>query len=146
MSTSLDSRICKRCGTNKPITSFTKNKQSKDGYRIICKDCDAPRLRAWRQSAGKLYIKRKARQDHVQKQYGLDSHEYGILLNACDRKCEICGTFEADTSYGTLYVDHSHSSNKVRGMLCQACNTGLGNFKDDIKLLLKAVSYLETKV
>lgn len=30
----------------------------------------------------------------------------------------------------------------VRGILCNDCNKGLGNFKDNIDLLLNAVSYL----
>lgn len=40
-------------------------------------------------------------------------------------------------------MDHNHESNKFRGMLCNHCNRGLGNFKDNIEILKKAILYLE---
>lgn len=35
-----------------------------------------------------------------------------------------------------------NNSKKVRGLLCQQCNTGLGMFKDNIKYLESAIDYL----
>jgi len=32
---------------------------------------------------------------------------------------------------------------KVRGPLCGSCNNGLGRFKDSVKLLERAIEYLE---
>ena len=39
-------------------------------------------------------------------------------------------------------IDHDHSTGKLRGLLCHQCNVGLGNFKDSIYLLFKAMLYL----
>ena len=50
--------------------------------------------------------------------------------------CTICG--ENDD----LVVDHDHKTNKIRGMLCNHCNRGLGHFKDDPDLLEYARIYL----
>ena len=41
-----------------------------------------------------------------------------------------------------LVVDHDHKTNKIRGMLCNRCNQGLGQFKDDPELLEYARIYL----
>ena len=41
-----------------------------------------------------------------------------------------------------LVVDHDHSTNEIRGLLCSNCNTGLGMFKDSTELLEKASNYL----
>lgn len=52
--------------------------------------------------------------------------------------CAICGT-----SKGTLCVDHCHTTGKVRGMLCGACNKGIGMFYDNVLFLKNAIAYLE---
>lgn len=55
-------------------------------------------------------------------------------------ECAIC------EKTGKLFIDHCHSSKKIRGVLCQQCNFGLGNFKDDPALLAKAIAYLGNPV
>ncbi len=54
-----------------------------------------------------------------------------------DGRCFIC-----EQPMEQINVDHCHDSNVVRGLLCKSCNTGLGNFKDDIKRLRRAITYL----
>lgn len=51
-------------------------------------------------------------------------------------RCAVCGEEKK------LHVDHCHDTGKVRGMLCFACNTGIGKLKDDPDLLLAAHRYL----
>jgi hypothetical protein len=57
------------------------------------------------------------------------------------RKCAVCGKSFTTTKH--THADHKHSKPpQPRGILCMNCNYGLGNFKDDPKLLAKAISYL----
>lgn len=42
-----------------------------------------------------------------------------------------------------LVVDHCHASGKIRGLLCDLCNRGIGHFNDSVELLYKAIKYLE---
>jgi len=51
--------------------------------------------------------------------------------------CEICGKIEKIT------IDHNHKTKKFRGLLCRICNLGLGAFKDDKNIVLKAFNYLQ---
>jgi hypothetical protein len=41
-----------------------------------------------------------------------------------------------------VHVDHCHISGKVRGVLCQNCNLGLGHFHDTPEKLERAAAYL----
>jgi hypothetical protein len=53
--------------------------------------------------------------------------------------CAICqGTFE-----DTPCVDHCHASDKVRGLLCHACNKMLGFARDNAEVLRTAAAYLD---
>jgi hypothetical protein len=44
----------------------------------------------------------------------------------------------------TAHVDHDHVTGEVRGLLCHACNIGIGGLRDSIALLKNAVAYLES--
>lgn len=60
--------------------------------------------------------------------------------------CDICGvvlTFEDKAGRTRACADHNHKTEMPRGILCGACNIGIGNLKDSIDLLKKAVGYLE---
>lgn len=72
--------------------------------------------------------------------YGMTVEEWEILFDSQDRSCAICST----TEFGKRRpnVDHCHNSTRVRGILCNKCNQGLGLFNDDPELLKKASKYI----
>lgn len=76
--------------------------------------------------------------------YGITIEDRERKLQEQDYKCAICG-FEFDylTKARKPYIDHSHLTNQVRGILCQGCNLALGGFKDSIESCLKAAEYLK---
>ena len=59
-----------------------------------------------------------------------------LALLASEPVCPICGR-------PTEVVDHDHSTNTVRGMLCHKCNRGIGFLNDDPALVQKALDYLK---
>jgi hypothetical protein len=71
------------------------------------------------------------------KSQGIDVKEAIDIFNT-QKTCQIC-----EDSPASLHLDHCHATNKVRGMLCQPCNLGLGYYKDNPTLLRKAADYLE---
>ena len=71
----------------------------------------------------------------------LELSPYEFMLKNQSGVCAIC---EKKCSSGrALAIDHDHSTNKVRGLLCNRCNRGLGMFMDDPKLLSTAALYLK---
>lgn len=81
----------------------------------------------------------KIRNKNYKDRYGITLDDYNDMLTAQDYRCYLCGTHNEESK---LYVDHCHTTKTVRKLLCQHCNSGLGHFKDDPKVMKKAIDYL----
>lgn len=90
-----------------------------------------------RESKKRTYASR--RDTLLKNRYGVQAFSYDELAQKQDNKCAICGTTPENKR---LDLDHCHSTKKIRGLLCNNCNRGLGHFKDNPKLLNNAISYL----
>ena len=100
----------------------------------------------------KKYIeknKEKIAASRRKRAYGLLPEDYDDMLKKQNNKCKICLVDFNDEALTftdgrcIASVDHCHTTNKVRGLLCSLCNRGLGHFKDNIKLLTQAINYLK---
>ena len=79
---------------------------------------------------------------YLKKQYNLTLEQYNEIYKKQNGKCAICDKKHTDGNK-RFAVDHDHTTRKIRGLLCQNCNIGLGNFQDNIKYLKKAAKYLK---
>lgn len=77
--------------------------------------------------------------------YGLSSNDYNLILKQQNGSCAICGISQSELKgrFKNLCVDHCHTTGKVRGLLCQGCNRGIGLLKDNVSVLEKAASYIK---
>lgn len=114
--------ICTRCKAEKPATAefFPLHNKKRNGLDSWCRACRAEYRNA--NCRGKFR--------------GVISDELLADIKATVTECVICGNEEP------LVVDHDHKTGKVRGMLCNHCNRGLGHFRDDPELLEFAAQYL----
>jgi hypothetical protein len=67
--------------------------------------------------------------------------QYNQIFTNQNGCCAICDKHQSDEPRA-LAVDHDHETGKVRGLLCNNCNRGIGHLKDSEETLLKAASYL----
>lgn len=106
----------------------------------MCKTCDKDAVLR----AVKWYNENKEWVKHKQllSKYGIGYDEWLILKEIQDYKCNICNKDLSSDRMGTN-VDHCHNTGKVRGILYNCCNLGLGKFKDNKELLKEALEYLE---
>lgn len=113
---------CTRCKVAKPATAeaFPLHNKKKNGLDSWCRTCRA------------TYRNENCRGKHRD----VISDAALVDLKATVTQCVICG------DGGKLVVDHDHQTGKVRGMLCNHCNRGLGHFRDDPTLLEFAAQYL----
>lgn len=149
-------KYCPDCSTMKPVDCFHKMASHKDGIHVICKECSSKRQKAYyekNKEVLKAKVRERNRLPHVisskrnrnlQVNYGITDSEYQGLLKEQNGCCAICGISQSDLSY-KLYVDHSHETGKVRGLLCKHCNTAIGLFKDKESIMQRAISYLRGK-
>lgn len=123
---------CPKCGEQKPLSEFSKDKNRKLGVRVYCKSCSKLNPKE-RKQYNKTY--------QLKSLYGLTNEKYEILKASQKSNCAICQE-NLDDGFGT-HVDHCHKTNVVRGILCRKCNLGLGHFKDNADILKSAVKYLK---
>lgn len=87
-----------------------------------------------------------SRNTHLKNTMGISLKIYEELLAAQRGVCAICGNVETALGRGgaikPLAVDHCHTTGRVRGLLCYACNTMLGFSKDNVTVLQTAINYL----
>lgn len=90
-------------------------------------------------AANKEKIAARARE----KKYNITPEGWEAMFLAQDKKCALCGTDTPRGKGNQWHTDHCHFSGKVRGILCQPCNTALGLFGDNSHTLAQAIHYLE---
>jgi Autographiviridae endonuclease VII len=76
---------------------------------------------------------------HLRKNYGMNELAYELRFKQQRGKCAIC---KNTTPKRRLCVDHDHRTQEIRGLLCTACNRGLGFFQDEPEILKAAIRYL----
>lgn len=149
-------KICNKCNIVKTEEDFYKYKQKngKINTHNQCKKCkldserntiDKDRVKAYKL---KYYLANKHKAvEYNLRQYNLTLSEYNILLESQNYVCKICKKTETSKSCGgnqkLLSVDHCHITGRVRGLLCQKCNTSLGILNEDINILTNMIIYLK---
>jgi hypothetical protein len=128
--TSMDIYKCKGCEESKPADCFPKDYRNKNNLNSKCKDCERKRKRKNRRF-NKMLV-----------DCGATHNLYEKLLEEQKGACAICGTVPSE-SERSLCLDHCHSKNKIRGLLCHKCNRILGQWNDNIDTLESAIFYLK---
>lgn len=159
---------CFSCGFSLPVTPeyFYRNKTKKDGLSGQCIECK----KAWKKSPAGIKSAQKARKRYKstlkgkkmkkkeQKRYNKSDSKknsrlkclYGITLGKKldlyvmqSGRCAIC---KQAIALDEIVVDHSHKTDKVRGLLCDRCNIGIGCLKDSPEILRNAIKYLKNDI
>ena len=74
-----------------------------------------------------------------------DKKKWGELKpNHVNFECPICKKVTIPGVTSKVVLNHDHATGIPSGWICDSCNTGLGRFKDDIKILKQAIDYLES--
>lgn len=120
-------RFCKRKGHDTELTGRYSTGS--------CAECGRETSRQWNvDNPGRI------RARNIQRLYGLTRAEYDAMVIAQGGVCAVCGRGPQRTE---LCIDHDHETGRVRGLLCQHCNRGLGLLGDDATLMRKLADYVD---
>jgi hypothetical protein len=127
---------CGGCKDFLPLEDFHKNKLRPSGLDSRCRNCGKDR--------------------RLMNLYGISLEEYNSRLKAQNNSCAICHLKETEIDPRSgmikfLHVDHDHAccpgvkscGKCLRGLLCSRCNTAIGQFNDNKRLLIKAIQYIQ---
>lgn len=129
-------KICKKCGLSFNLDCFQKDITKKEGVRPECKTCTASNRKS-------RYSKTITRQRNLEKNFGKGVVDtYKEMFEEQGGVCAICKSPE-NGRYVHLSIDHCHNTSKIRGLLCNNCNRGIGLLKDSPLFLREAANYVE---
>lgn len=127
-----DGRECTRCRKFKSYDNFPKRNNRSIGVQSVCTKCVVIS-----NSIRKGNNPDKYRDLHYKKKYKSSIKEFMDILDSQGGMCAICKTYQHK-----MCMDHCHETMKIRGILCDRCNRGIGLLKDDPNVLLSAYDYL----
>lgn len=111
-------RICTKCGGEFPATvKYFRKRYSgeRKGLHTECKECGKKRDKL-------RYNNKKSRSWYYKRKYGITIKDYNKMFTEQEGKCWMCSKHPTEFNK-KLSVDHNHDTGKVRGLLCQGCNT-----------------------
>lgn len=144
-------RTCSICKTEKNNVDFKL--KSNGCLSSFCVNCSAIYQKEY-QKRNKEKIKEKKKSYHTQTKeyrrwytikmrYGITKEEYENMLLKQKGGCAICEkTKSGHNNTDKMVVDHCHKTKKVRGLLCNRCNTLLGLIDDNPMFMKNVFDYL----
>ncbi|KKN64875.1 hypothetical protein LCGC14_0487090 [marine sediment metagenome] len=160
-------KYCSRCDTRKSTGGFYRDRRRKDGLNIYCRECVSQQMKEYRKknpdknrrdrknyrqkNRGEINRKKRVyrktdrgrelkRRSELRCFYHMTLEQHRQLYENQKGRCGIC---RETLLYREVCTDHNHKTGEVRGLLCNHCNTGLGQFRDDPIKLKRAIKYLQ---
>lgn len=140
----LAEKLCPKCGETFPMAKFYFNKKL-SRYDSWCKGCKRMVNRIARRVN---YTRERGRKENLRQNYGITVQQYEEMLVAQGGVCLVCGQPETAMNGRTkeiqnFHVDHCHTTGRVRGLLCQACNIAYGVMNEDPERIRLLLAYAE---
>jgi hypothetical protein len=157
---------CARCQKEKPLDAFSRGRGRPASW---CKECSAEHARAWYEAnrekvladrkvwyeANRERINAKQREYRrlnperkrayrLKYEFGITVEDYNRMVEDQGGNCAICLLPPAGTGRNTqrLHIDHDHETGEIRGLLCHACNTSLGQLAEDHERMQRMIDYV----
>jgi hypothetical protein len=125
-------KTCKICQVEQPLDNFYKQNKY---YNSYCKQCAKSISIKWKQKNPDYHPTY-----NLQYKYRLTKQQHNDMLCKQNFCCAICNLSFNETK---PFVDHNHTTGKVRDLLCYHCNLGIGQMRENPDILKAAIEYLQ---
>lgn len=125
----------KRWGLNNVEKRRKTSRERARQRRLIDPEGENAKQRQWRHNNIEA-VREAERRRKLKSCYGLSLDDFNNLFQQQNGLCAICEEAEADC------IDHNHTTGIVRALLCSHCNIGIGQLREDERILLNAIKYL----
>lgn len=123
---------CQKCLDNNKLR---KQKNIDNGKCSSHKDRDlAPGKRKCQECIENSYWQKIYKKYKITKeQYFIECEKRNYCCDLCNKKCLTANS--GNNKRDIFVIDHDHKTKKFRGLLCNACNTTIGMFNENIDRL-----------
>jgi hypothetical protein len=129
-------KTCSKCKLNKSLADFRRCRTSKDGHKPQCAECQRLDGKRWK-AENREKVRAQNKKDWRKWAYGLTNEQFSDMFQSQQGRCSICQTVMVKPN-----VDHCHKTGRVRELLCNGCNAGIGIFDESVERLQAAIAYL----
>ncbi len=127
-------RPCTSCGVRPPNVRFATRK-GKNGYMARASRCYDCSYAAGQASRLKRYG--TGRNHGLVTRYGISEADVSRMIAEQNGRCALCGKLPK-----RLVVDHDHVTGRIRALLCDGCNAGMGQLGGTVEGLARAIKYI----
>lgn len=145
----METLYCPHCGLDKPDDEFYRaprnlGRRNRSSWCKLCtkeQNRDRKRLQRANGTLPSVMGPEYHRDYHLRTKYGLTPEDVDAML-AEQGGCAVCGSDDPGRWKNGWHVDHDHSTGRVRAILCNGCNAGIGLMADDQERVRRAYEYL----
>ena len=143
-------KLCPKCETTKALDEYTIRKSGpRVGQPVSrCKECQTAAFKERKERDPTIY-RRCEWPSKIKRAYGITPDDYYRMLAEQGGGCATCGSkspgdrhYRKSGKMEFFSIDHCHTTGKVRGLLCVACNTAIGLIKDSPETAASISAYL----
>ena len=120
-------KYCRSCDKDKPTSDFACDARSIDGCQSRCKKCDNE-LHKNRRLANPEHHRKIVRRSNFKQRHKITGLDQWVEIQF-EKQQGICAMVDCNKRLSddgrALCVDHNHTTNKLRGLLCRECNLAL---------------------
>ena len=141
-------KLCLKHGTEK-LRRPNGIRSGKQTFAYVCLQCKHEISSKWG-AANKDHIKEyrdngpyraQTRNSQLKRTFGITLDDYNKMFMDQNGCCKGCDRHQSEFKRA-LCVDHCHKTGKIRGLLCDDCNVGLGRLRDNPQTLINLAEYL----